>query len=30
VLLGTHGGDEAVRVSPFEKVEVKLGRVWGR
>jgi len=30
LLLATHGGDESVRVSPFEAVEVKLGRVWGR
>jgi Uma2 family endonuclease len=30
VLLGTHGGDEAVRVKPFEALELRLGRLWGR
>jgi Uma2 family endonuclease len=30
VLLATHGGDEVVRVKPFDALEVKLGRIWGR
>jgi Uma2 family endonuclease len=29
VVLAIHGGDEVVRVKPFDAVEVKLGRVWG-
>jgi Uma2 family endonuclease len=29
-LLGTHGGDDLVRAEPFEGVEVRLGRIWGR
>jgi hypothetical protein len=29
-LLGTHGGDDAVRAEPFDGVEIRLGRVWGR
>ena len=30
VLLGTHAGDEAVRVEPFEAIEIELWRLWGR
>jgi Uma2 family endonuclease len=30
VLLGTHGGDESVRVKPFEDVVIQLSRLWGR
>lgn len=30
VLLGTHGGDEAVRVKPFDEVVINLSRLWGR
>jgi Uma2 family endonuclease len=29
VLLGTHGGDESVRVKPFEDVVIHLNRLWG-
>jgi Uma2 family endonuclease len=29
-LLGTHGGDDVVRVAPFEAVVVELKRLWGR
>jgi hypothetical protein len=29
VLLATHGGDEVVRLKPFDAVEVTLARVWG-
>jgi len=28
VFLGAHGGDEAVRVEPFEQMELRLGRWW--
>ena len=30
VLLATHGADEVIRAEPFEAVEVKLARLWGR
>lgn len=29
VLLGAHGGDEVVRVVPFDAVGIELGRLWG-
>lgn len=30
VLLGAHGGDDAVRVEPFEDVVIQLSRLWDR
>jgi Uma2 family endonuclease len=29
VLLGAHGGDQIVRVVPFDAVEIELARLWG-
>jgi hypothetical protein len=30
VLLGTFAGDVAVRVEPFDAIELELWRLWGR
>ncbi|HEY5960128.1 MAG TPA: Uma2 family endonuclease [Polyangiaceae bacterium] len=29
ILLGAHGGDQVVKVVPFEAVAIELGRLWG-
>jgi Uma2 family endonuclease len=28
VVTGAHGGDDTIRVEPFEAIEVRLGRWW--
>ena len=30
ILLGTHAGEDIVRVEPFEAIELNLQRLWGR